>query len=253
MVNDPGATTDKLRAIEYFVRVCETGSFSAAARSLDVSPPAVTKLIAALERELGTTLLHRDSRRVVLTADGDRYLQTAARTLGELRAAETEIGSNRTRATGKLVVGLSRVVGPNSVMPFLPEFLRSHPDVELDIRAVNYPNEPMAALCDILVVIGWGESPDWVMRTIAWNRLHIVAAPAYWQEHGTPKDPDELLSHRCVAYRLPRGVVYDHWKFRRGDEIRNFAVRPFWSPMIATRSPKRSFPERGSNTPVISP
>lgn len=218
---------DKLRAIEYFVRVVEAGSFSGAARALEVSPPAVSKLIAALERELGTTLLHRDSRRVVLTADGDRYLQTCARALADLREAESLLASSRTRASGKLVVGLSRLLGPNCVMPFLPEFLRRHPDIELDIRAVHYPQESLAAMCDVLVLIGWGEHPDWIMRTIAWNRLLVAAAPHYWREHGTPEDPDDLLRHRCLAYRLPRGLVYDQWKFRRGDESRSVAVKPF--------------------------
>ena len=218
---------DKLRAIEYFVRVVEAGSFSAAARQLEVSPPAVTKLIAALERELGTTLLHRDSRRVVLTADGDRYLQTCVRTLAQLREAESALASNRTRAGGKLVIGLSRVIGPNCVMPFLPEFARRHPDLELDIRAVHYPQEPLAAMCDLLVLIGWGEEPDWIMRTIAWNRIQVCAAPHYWSEHGIPQQPEDLLRHRCLAYRLPRGLVYDQWKFRRGDETLSVAVKPY--------------------------
>lgn len=218
---------DKLRAIEYFVRVVECGGFSAAARQLEVSTPAVSKLIAALERQLGVPLLVRDSRRVVLTADGDRYLQTCARALGELRAAEGELSSGRTRARGKLVVGLSRVIGPNCVMPFLPEFQRRHPDIELDVRAVHYPQEPQAALCDVLLLIGWGEDPDWVMRTLTWNRVGVVAAPTYWTQHGQPSDPLELKQHRCVAYRLPRGLVYDHWKFRRGDETREVAVKPY--------------------------
>jgi DNA-binding transcriptional LysR family regulator len=218
---------DKLRAIEYFVRVVECGSFSAAARQMEVSPPAVTKLIAALERELGVQLLVRDSRRVVLTADGDRYLQTCARALGELRAAEGELSSGRTRARGKLVVGLSRVVGPSCVMPYLPEFQRRHPDIELDIRAVHYPQEPQAALCDVLLLLGWGEDPGWIMRTLAWNRVGVVAAPGYWAEHGEPADPSDLKQHRCVAYRLPRGLVYDHWKWRRGEETREVAVKPF--------------------------
>lgn len=217
---------DKLRAIEYFVRVVECGTFSAAARQLEVSAPAVTKLIAALERELGVQLLVRDSRRVVLTADGDRYLQTSARALADLRAAENELSSGRTRARGKLVVGLSRVVGPNCVMPWLPEFQRRHPDIELDVRAVHYPQEPQAALCDVMLLLGWGEDPAWIMRTLAWPCVGVVAAPAYWAEHGEPADPDDLTRHRCVAYRLPRGLVYDHWKLRRGDETREVALKP---------------------------
>lgn len=218
---------DKLRAIEYFMTVCEAGSFSAAARTLTVSPPAVSKLIAALERQLGTALLHRDSRHVTLTADGERYLQVCTRTVADLRGVEQSIGGNRARVSGKLVVGVSRVLGANSLMPFLPEFLKRHPDVELDVRAVHYPNEAIAALCDVLVLIGWGENLDWVMRTISWSRMQVVAAPAYWKEHGLPEDPDELPEHRCLAYRLPRGLVYDRWKFRRGEDTRSVSIRPF--------------------------
>jgi len=218
---------DKLRAIEYFVRVVEAGSYTAAARQLVVSPPAVSKLVAALERDLGTTLLHRDSRRVVLTPDGDRYLQTSIRMLAELREVESELSSRRTRASGRLVLGLSRVIGPNCVMPELPEFLAAHPDLEIDIRAVHYPQEPLADLCDVLVLIGWGEEPAWVMRTIAWNRLRVVAAPDYWSAHGVPQEPEDLVRHRCLAFRLPRGLIYDHWKMRRGNETRSVAVKPY--------------------------
>jgi DNA-binding transcriptional LysR family regulator len=86
---------DKLRAIEYFVRVVDAGSFAAAARQMEVSPPAVTKMVAALEREIGTTLLRRDARRVLLTPDGDRYLKICANTLAGLRAAEDEFADAR--------------------------------------------------------------------------------------------------------------------------------------------------------------
>ncbi len=218
---------DKLRAIEYFARVVETGSFAAAARALEVSPPAVTKLIAALERDLGTVLLHRDSRRVVLTADGQSYLQACMPVLDDLRAAEARLASNRIVASGRLVVGMSRVLGANVLMPYLPELLRRHPGMELDFRVVHYPQEPQASLCDLLLLIGWAEDPDWVLRTIGWTRVCIAAAPQYWHEQGVPRDPDDLKLHRCVAYRLPRGLVYDRWKFERGEESRSVAVTPY--------------------------
>src|SRR5687767_9102727 len=97
---------DKLRAIEYLVRVVEAGSFAAAARELDVSPPAVTQLIASLERKLGTQLLQRDSRGVRLTADGELFLPACSAALAELQGAEARLSVNRTRASGKLVVGM---------------------------------------------------------------------------------------------------------------------------------------------------
>ena len=196
----------------------------------------------------------------MLTADGDRYLQTCVRTLAELREAESALASNRTRAGGKLVIGLSRVIGPNCVMPFLPEFVRRHPDLELDIRAVHYPQEPLAAMCDLLVLISWGEEPDWIMRTIAWNRIQVCAAPQYWSEHGIPQQPEDLLHHRCLAYRLPRGLVYDRWKFRRGDETRSVAVKPYLIAddrdtlmQAVIRRHRRGVAERPDGDAVLAP
>jgi LysR family transcriptional activator of dmlA len=217
---------DKLRAIEYFLRVVEAGSFSAAARQLEVTPPSVTKMIAALERELGTTLLHRDSRRLILTPDGESYLKSCSRAVDDLLSAERRLGAGRTQAAGKLVVGVSRVLGPNCVMPFIPEFIEHHPEIELDFRLVHYPHEPTAALCDVLVLIGWHHDTDWIARPIVPTRFVTLASPAYWKAHGTPTDPAELSSHRCLIHRVPNGVVLDLWRYSRGNESRSVALRP---------------------------
>jgi LysR family transcriptional regulator, regulator for bpeEF and oprC len=217
---------DKLRAIEYFVTVVQAGSFSAAARQLDVSPPAVTKLVAALERDLGTTLLRRESRRLLLTADGDRYLQTGLRLLAELRETEQALAARRTKAQGRLVVGISRTVAQNCLIPRLAAFRRSQPELELEFRSVHYAYEPTASLCDVLLVVGWQEAGDWIAQQIARGRHSVVGAPDYWRRHGRPSDPDELAAHAVFAHRVPRGVVLDRWKFSRGDEKRTVDVRP---------------------------
>src|SRR3954469_22900716 len=97
---------DRLRGMDYLVRVVEAGSFAAAARELDVSPPAVTHMIAALERDLGVRLLRRHSRHLSLTPDGEQFLPACITALGQLRAAEARLSTNRTRASGKLIVGV---------------------------------------------------------------------------------------------------------------------------------------------------
>ena len=135
---------DRLRAIEYLIRVVETGSFSSAARSFDVSPPAVTKLIAALEDELGTPLLQRDSRHIGLTPDGEEFLPACLDAMASLRAAESRLSVNRARVSGKLTVGVARAVG-HRLMPFLANFLSLHPDITIDVRSVQTPKEPAAA------------------------------------------------------------------------------------------------------------
>ncbi len=217
---------DKLRAIEYFVKVVETGSFSGASRQLDVSPPAVTKLIAALERDLGTILLRREHRRVLLTADGDRYLKSCTRLLAELRTTEQAMADGRTKARGRLVIGISRTVALNCLLPRLGEFRRSQPELELEFRSVHYAYEPTASLCDVLLVVGWQEAGDWIAHQIARGRHSVVAAPSFWRLHGRPTDPRELPALPVLAHRVPRGVVLDRWKFSRGEERREVDVKP---------------------------
>jgi LysR family transcriptional activator of dmlA len=209
---------DKLRAMEYFVQTVEAGSMSAAARQLEVSPPAVTKLIAALERELGTTLLRRDSRRLLLTPDGDAYLKTCQRILAELHETEAALATQRLRVQGRLVVGVSRTVAQHCLVPRLEGFTRLHPELEIEFRNVNYAHEALAALCDVLVLIGWQEDGDWVARRLARGRHSVVATPAFWKRHGEPKRPEDLVRYPCMAFRVPRGVVLDRWRFTRGEE-----------------------------------
>ncbi len=175
---------DRLRAMEYFVRVVEAGSFAAAARELDVSPPAITQLIGALERELGAPLLRRDSRHLSLTPDGEQFLPACANALAELRAAEARLSVNRTRASGKLIVGIPLIVGQHCVAPFLPEFLSRHPGLALDLRLVSHPQDPLTALVDVLISIGWPEEIDMVAKCIAQMRLVTCASPAYWEATG---------------------------------------------------------------------
>jgi LysR family transcriptional regulator for bpeEF and oprC len=220
---------DKLRAIEYFVQTVEAGSMAAAARQLAVSPPAVTKMIAALERDLGTTLLRRDSRKLLLTPDGDRYLKTCGRLLADLRETEAALSARRSRARGRLVIGISRTVAAQCIVPRIADFRSRHPDLELEFRNVNYAHEPLAGLCDMLVLIGWQEDSDWIAQQVARGRHSAVATPAFWQQQGWPNDPDDLARYPCLGYRVPRGVVIDRWRFVRGSDVRQVAVK---TPMV---------------------
>jgi LysR family transcriptional regulator, regulator for bpeEF and oprC len=214
---------DRLRAMEYLVRVVEAGGFAAAARDLDVSPSAVTQLIAALERELGAQLLRRDSRHLSLTPDGEHFLPACTNALAELRAAEARLSVNRTRASGKLVVGMQRRTG-QAVAPFIADFLAAHPGISLDLRVVPNPKVVSAALVDVLIFVGWLEDTDMIAKRIAQTRYVTCSSPAYWQARGVPRDPDDLRGHTCLTFRSPWGAVLDLWKYQRGGEVRNVPV-----------------------------
>jgi LysR family transcriptional regulator for bpeEF and oprC len=217
---------DKLRGMQYLVKVVEARSFAAAARELNVSPPAITQMIAALEHELGTALLRRGPRGVTLTPDGAQYYRVCAQTVTELRAAEADLRSSRTRPSGTLVVGIADRIACNCIMPELPSFLARHPDLRLDLRRVHRPEESTAAQVDVLLILAWQHYEDWIGRDVAQTNFVTCAAPAYWRERGMPRDPDDLRSHTITAYRTSEGVVISEWKYQKGATVKSIALRP---------------------------
>ncbi|HUL64004.1 MAG TPA: LysR family transcriptional regulator [Burkholderiaceae bacterium] len=212
---------DKLRAIEYFVRVVEAGSFAAAARELEVSPPAVTHLIAALERELGVPLLRRGPRHLSLTPDGEQFLPACTTALEELRAGQARLAAHRTRASGKLVVGTQKAFGH-----FVAPFLATHPELTLDLRYVQNPKDPLAALVDVMVFVGWIDDIRMVAKRAGQTRYVTCASPAYWKARGVPRNPDELREHDCLALRSSWGAVLDVWKYQRDGATRTVELEP---------------------------
>jgi DNA-binding transcriptional LysR family regulator len=211
---------DKLRAIQYFNRAVETGSFAATARSLDVSGPAVTQLIGALERFLGIRLFHRTARGLSLTADGERYYEISRRVAGDLHDIEQRLGPRGTKPRGTLTVGLRQVVAQHCVMPRIARFLARFPDVELVTRPVGMVQDIDKENLDIAVLVGWPPDRDLVIRPLAQTRYVVCASPEYWMREGTPHEPEELRRHNCLVYRGMVEVVLDRWTFEKDGERR---------------------------------
>lgn len=217
---------DKLRGMQYLVKVVEARSFAGAARELNVSPPAVTQMISALEHELGTSLLRRGPRGVSLTSDGAQYYRVCAQTVADLQAAESDLRAGRLRASGQLVVGIADRLACHCIMPELAGFLARHPELRIDVRSVHTTDEPVAAKVDVLLIVAWQHYEDWVSKDVAQMRFLTCAAPAYWSDRGKPRDPEELQSHAIVAFRTSQGVVLDEWKYQRGAELKSVALKP---------------------------
>jgi LysR family transcriptional regulator, regulator for bpeEF and oprC len=128
---------------------------------------------------------------------------------------------NRTRASGKLVVGMQKAFGH-----FVAPFLAHHPGLTLDLRFVRNPKDPLASLVDVLVFIGWIENIDMVAKRTGQTRYVTCASPAYLKAHGSPQDPDELRGHDSLALRSAWGAVLDLWKYQRREEVRSVALEP---------------------------
>jgi DNA-binding transcriptional LysR family regulator len=218
---------DKLRALQYFVAAAEAGSFSGAARRLDVSVPAVTKLIGALERELGVRLVDRNTQGLQLTAQGRSYLDSCSTVLTQLVDAERALGTPGHDSRRTLVVGAPGLLSRLLLVPALASFRQRHPHVHIELRSIDHLTitDAQTQGIDVLVALGWPGNVSLVQKRLAQSRLIICAAPAYWARHGMPERLADLAQHDCLLVRTPEGTLLDLWRHTRGPQTEQVAVR----------------------------
>ncbi len=214
---------DRWQAMRIFARVAETGSFAAAGRQLGLSPPAVTRAVAALEEAIGTRLLTRTTRVVRLTEAGGRYVEDCRRILADIAEAEAAAAGAYGTPTGTLAVTASVLFGEIYVLPILTEYLDRHPAVSirglfLD-RVVNIVEEGI----DVAVRIGHLPDSGMAALRVGAVRRVVCGAPDYFARHGIPADPGELARHRIIA---PTGATASlDWRFGPGAP-RSVTVQP---------------------------
>lgn len=190
---------DRLRLMSIFVAVAEAESFAGGARKLGMSPPAVTRAIAALEARLGVRLLTRTTRTVRVTDAGARYLDDCRRVLAEADAADESARGLNAAPRGQLHVTAPVLFGRLYVMPAIEAYLDRYPEVSVNAvfldRVVNLVDEGL----DVAVRIG--ELPDSSLRALRVGRIRrvVCGSPAYFEQHGTPRHPFDLRQHRMIA------------------------------------------------------
>jgi len=209
---------DKLRALGYFVACAEEGSFAGAARRLEVSVPAVHKLVTVLEQSLGVRLFERSVRGLALTGSGQAYLETCRPLIAELMIVDDTLRRSAHRLAGTLVIAAHSQLALNVLLPELPRFHSRYPDIQIDIRVIHRLTDADAQSADVFVLHGWPDANDLVHRELGHTRALVVGAPDYWASRGIPAHPRELERHACVLVRNPAGIVIDLWEFARGDE-----------------------------------
>ncbi len=216
---------DKLRAIQYFNHAVENGSFAATARLLDVSTPAVTQLIAALERSLGVVLLHRSPQGLSLTADGEQYYETSRKIVADLQEAERHFSTRGGKPGGSLTVGVRGQLGHTCVMPHMARFLNRYPDIDLAFKSIVTYHDIDDRNVDVAVLIGWPPERNLVVRQLAQTQEILCGAPEYLARAGVPQTPDHLRDHHCLIQRSSGGTLLDHWIFERNGERRAVDVK----------------------------
>ncbi len=201
-----------------FVRAVETGGFSAAARDLGLTPSALSKLVTRLEDRLGARLLHRTTRRLQLTAEGEAFYARARPILAAMAEAEAEVTEAGTSARGLLRLHCGSAFGLHQLAPAIPRFQELHPEVEIDITISDQPLGAMEEGIDLAIRIGPLDESSMVARRICNLERVICASPAYLARRGTPRTPDDLQQHNCLwITSLP---ALRRWPFDTDDGIR---------------------------------
>lgn len=183
------------------VQAAEQGSLAAAARLLDLEPPAITKRLAALERRLGVRLFHRTTRRLSLTDEGEVFCSRARELLAGLSSLESELQDSVGKARGAIRLASSFGFGRRWVAPAVARFQQEHPLVEVQLELMEHLPELTTARLDAAVWLWSPTRASTVTRKLASNRRVLVAAPAYAQRHGLPHTPQELSQHACLVVR----------------------------------------------------
>jgi DNA-binding transcriptional LysR family regulator len=211
---------DRIGAMEAFVRVVETGSFTRAAETLQASRTRVTQLVQSLETHLRVKLLHRTTRKVNVTADGAAYYERVVRLLADLDDAETSLSAASDVPRGRLRVDVPAPLASLILMPSLPDFHARYPDIQLDMGASDRKVDLIDENVDCVVRGGELTEPSLRARHVADLPLGVYAAPDYLARAGKPAHPQALEDshHRVIAYRGSRGGTPLTNVMRRGDE-----------------------------------
>ena len=195
---------ETLANLESFVRSAETGSFSAAARRLALTPAAVSRNVALLERNLGVRLFQRSTRKLTLTEAGERFLVEIGGNLDALQAAIASTSTDRSEPAGVLKVSMPPTFGITYVMPLLPAFLARYPLIRPDWHFENRQVDLIAEGYDAAVGGGFDLAPGIVSRALAPAHLVAVASPAYMSGRVPPADPDDLAELDGIVMRSSR-------------------------------------------------
>ncbi|SAK49177.1 LysR family transcriptional regulator [Caballeronia pedi] len=213
---------DRFRAMETFVRVVDTGSFSSAARQLSIGQPAVSKVVSQLENWLKVSLLTRSTHGLAPTEAGQRFYERAQAALVEANEAELAARGAGAGLSGCLRVSATTTFSRIHIIPHLPKFLEQHPDLSIDVVMDDRVIDLVAEGIDLSLRI-MTSLPDSsvVARKLASGRLHVLGTPAYFDRAGIPQVPTELEQHDAIIYsQLPTA-----WTFTRGSEEASVSMR----------------------------
>ena len=215
---------DKLNAMQLFVRVAETGSFTAVADQLDVARSVVTRQISALEKQLGTKLMTRSTRSLTLTTAGSAYLEKCRVILNMVDAAESSLSQEKSEPRGRIRLGLPLSFGLQRLMPALLQFARAHAHIALVLDFSDRRSKLIEEGIDLAIRITHRLEPSDIVRKLGESHLLTVASPHYLAQHSHPTHPRDLAQHACLVYS--QDFQATTWSYGSKEGVSHVTVRP---------------------------
>ena len=215
---------DLLDQLRVFMRVAHGGGFSAAAEQLGMPRPTVSLAVQGLEARLGARLLHRTTRRVSLTADGQALLERAAVLVADAEELEQQFRPQGAALAGRLRVDLPSRIARRLVVPRLPDFLARHPGLTLELGCSDRAIDLVLEGVDCALRVGALASGSLVARPLGQLRVITCASPEYLRRQGTPRDPGDLARHEAVQYAAAAGAHAAPWQWLERGELRSVAM-----------------------------
>jgi DNA-binding transcriptional LysR family regulator len=211
---------ERLAGLAAFARAGSLGSFTAAARSLSVSPSAVSKSVQRLEQHLGVSLFTRSTRALTLTPEGQELHERALKLLRDAEEIEQAAMTARGEPSGSLRVATSLPIGVHVIAPALPAFRKLHPKVTIDLRLNDQLVDIIEERIDVAIRIGEVADARLMSRRLGPTRLCAYASPSYLAERGVPARPEDLEGHETVNLRYQSNGQLFRWPFQMPDRVR---------------------------------
>lgn len=215
---------DHLHAMRAFVRVAELASFTQAAASLGQPKASVSLLVQQLENQLGARLLHRTTRRVSLTQDGQACYERCKDLLADAEEIEAMFQLDASQLRGRLRVDMNQAVARDLVLPHLADFLHAHPQLQLELSCTDHRVDLIREGFDCVVRVGGLVEPGLIARPLGQMQQINCASPAYLQRFGMPQTLADLASHRLVHYVPNLGSQPDGWEYLCEGEVRSLGM-----------------------------
>lgn len=209
--------------LEFIVLLARHGSLAAAARALDLTPPAATRRLAQLEARLGVRLVNRTTRSLSLTSEGETYVAHATRILASIDEMEEAVMSSKAAPRGLLRINATLGFGRTVIAPIVSSFARLHPQVEVQMEVTDRPVDLVERGVDLAIRFGAPPDKRLVARRVMSNRRMLCASPGYLAQHGEPQQLADLARHRCILHRQ-NDDAYGIWRFTRDGQQESVKV-----------------------------